>query len=415
MENLRALKIEELLSKDIECECGEKHRVDLNVYSEDEIVDRCRNLVGEDGEIILSYSDKTHENYVISLQKRMERAGYTVNRSLHEFGEYTQEVRDCEKLIIAVGGEWIINRAKLTASSYGVYLFVVSTTLDLVTVSRSCSVIDYGGVRINRPAHTPDGIFLSPILFIESGERGYGGALCELYSKAVTACDYAYLGITGEKWCSHLVNALFSSLEKLNALSFDRRVDCVEKVLEEGVKLNAYLYCFGIVDGGENQLATTVERFAKERERKDLERGEILFMSAVIISKIYTKFLSKTPHYGVYDGVFDLNQGRIVLKMSEREVVEKARGMDENYKYKDYKVSLHKEKLKKIADRAEGILKVANLKIKRFYSDGGFHTRYFLTSGEMLSVIPLSSFYHAKESLLTFIKDRGLLEFAKSV
>lgn len=412
MENIRSMNIRELLNREILCDCGTVHKVNFFLKSEQDFLSECERLTSGKGKIYL-VSENNLQGFCEDLGNSLKKNGYSVEYFCKGWEDYGKP--DDIRLLIVVGGEDVINREKDRAYRYGLPLMTFPLSLNYLSVSDNTCRFDYDGIKIERVVKAPDSIIVSPKLFLYATEQEYISCLCEIFSKATTVCDYAYRKAISDRWCKGLIDAVFSCLEKVNTLSFDRRIDCVEKVMEECVKLSAYLSFCGIEKGGESQLSDTLTRFGQSRERGCMKKGEILFLSSVIVCKIYSKFLSKTVPYGVCDGFFDMNQGRIILKMQESEVVKLGRGEEENYKYKDYKIGLFREDLSVFVERASNILKTANGKIKRAYSDGGFHTRYFLTAGEALSVIPLSSFYSKGDSLLAFIKDRGLLEFAKSV
>ena len=414
MSNLR-LKAEELLNSEILCDCGKVHKANLPILIDESVVDCAKSLVGA-GRVLIFSSKDVSVDFCDALHEEFEKNSFVVQRFLQNFDETTGiEVEEGTKLIVAIGTKKLIERAKLMAQRYRTKLIAVPLCFDFYKISMPQSALNYGGVRLTRVSRAPDKIIVKSGLLERVDDKVFGAILGSLYSKITAFIDYFYQGILSGEFCEDIVLSAFEAYKKINAIGFPRNSQNVKILIDCALKINAYLAFCGMDEGGESQLALTIERFIRENDRKIIPSGEILFLSSLIISKTYLKFLSTNTPFSVSDGFEDINQIQKVLSLGEGEIIRFITKGEEDYKYKDYKVSLMKDELKKLVEIGDDLLKCANVKLKRVYRDGAFHVRYFLTSTETLSLLSLSPFYTYQETLLSFMKERGLLNFNEKV
>lgn len=414
MSNLR-LKAEELLNCEILCDCGKVHKASLPILVDESVVECAKSLVGG-GRVFIFSSKEISVAFLDALHEEFEKNLFIVQRYLQNFDETLGiDIEEGTRLIVAIGSKKLIERAKLMAQKNRTKLIAVPLNFDLYKISMPQSALNYGGVRLTRVSKSPDKIIIKSGLFESMDDKGFGAILGSLYSKITAFIDYFYQGILSGEFCEDIILSAYEVYKKINAIGFSRNTQNIKVLIDCALKINAYLAFCGIDEGGESQLALTIERFIKERDRKRIPSGEILFLSSLIINKTYLKFLSNNPPFSVSDGFEDINQIQKTLSLGEGEIIRLITKKEDDYKYKDYKVSLMKDELKKLVEIADDLLKCANAKIKRVYRDGAFHVRYFLTTSETLSLISLSPFYNHKETLLSFMKERGLLNFNERV
>ena len=413
MTELWKMSSEELL-EGFECECGKKHFSGLKVGLDRDIIEECGSLVQNTGRVLLLDSFQAPTDYVDELHEKLEKHGYIIQRFAPTSDDASGvELVEGTILILAIGGERIIERAKLLALSFNIPLIVLPTTLNLVRVKEGNSVLDYGGVRILRPSHKPDKILLYSEIFQKMDVDIFASVYAELYSKTIALCDYVYKGCVKGEFCYYLSRAVLKLYRKINGLGIPKTQEGFRVFLEQAVKLNALLSCENIEEGGEGQLATTLERYTGDRERKKLPRGEVLFLSSVIVGKVYSKFLERELPYGVHDLYGDWQKMESLMSVGDKELANFV--YDDNYKYRDYKMKLTKDEVLSVCREVDDILQSATGVVKRIFRDGGFHLRYYLTAQEMLFLLPLSPVYLVGETLLGFIKERGLLNIAKNI
>ncbi len=413
MSELYKLKTEELLGESVKCECGAVHKADIPVVVGSGVGDECEKLIGCAGRVLVFTGREVSRDYCDDLHDELTEKGFIVQRFSHTGQDEAGLIEEGTNLIVAVGDEIVVERAKLMAQSMNVKLLVVPTSFALYRFSRDNSVLDYGGIRVTCPSRAPSVIVVRAEVFEMMKDGEFCAVLGELYSKIVAFIDYYYGYVVHGKGCDRLSFSAIECLKTLNATGFSRTGGGMEKIIDCAIRVNALLSFGAVEEGGESQLATTVERFVKENNRRRLPRGEVLFLSAVAVAKTYKTFLKGKVGYGIKDVAGDIERAQKLMAVGYREGLSLATGYDENYKYQEYKLGLRRGELKDLCESAIEVLMVANARFHRLYVDGGYHVRYFLTVDETLSLISLSPFYLSRETLLTFIKERGLLELGE--
>lgn len=390
----------------LECECGAIHDGRVNVVVNEELITVLKKIK-ERGRVLVIASNDVEKEYLDNLHEKI-MGEYEVKRFC-SYEDCNAESIEGVDIVVAVGGDRIISRAKLLALSYSTSLVVIPTGINYGEYVSSHSVVEYGEVSLIRPSRAPDCVLADTKLLLSVSKSAWADCLGEIYAKAVSFFDYSYkVAIKGEG-CEHIVGRSLDILEE-GLLSFDKNDENVLRLVKLGIALASLYKMIGLTSGGEEQVTRTLLRFAKNRERRGTGDGEVRFLSAVLVARLYKKFLSKQSRFGVWDTFLDMDKTRRLLSIDELEVVRLAKNVNSQISdYRDYKMTVNRRDLYALAMRCDDILTRAHYKLVKIYPDGGYHLRYYLTSEEILGVVECAPFFCSSDTLLTFIKGSGLL------
>lgn len=390
----------------LECECGKTHDGRLNVVVDEELITVLKKIKDR-GRVLIIASNDVQKTYLDSLHESLLN-DYDVKRFC-SLEDNNAEAIEGVDIVIAVGGERIISRAKLLALSYSTSLVIVPTGINYGEYSTSFSVVEYGEVGVIRPSRAPDWILADTKLLTSLSKSVWADCLGEVYSKTVSFFDYFYRAVVKGDGCKYLIDRALDVLEE-GLISFEKNDENVSRLVRLSTALASLYKMTGLTSGGEEQVTRTLIRFAKNRERRGTGDGEVKFLSAVLVARLYKKFLSKQSRWGAWDTFSDMDKTRRLLSLDELEVVRLAKNVNaEISDYRDYKVTANRGELYSLAMRSDDILTRAHYKLVKIYPDGGYHLRYYLTSEEILGVVECAPFFWSGDTLLTFIKGSGLL------
>lgn len=405
MKRLSEMTIECMNAK-FECECGQTHDGRLNVVVDEElktvlkgIKDRGRVLIIASNDVPKEYLDGLHEGIM---------SEYEVKRfcGLEENGYETIEGTD---IVVAVGGDRLISRAKLLALSHSTSLVIIPTGINYGDYLTSFSIVEYGEKAVIRPSRAPDRILADTRLLLALSKSSWADMIGELYAKAVSIFDYSYRSVVKGDGCEYVVNRAYDVLDE-GLGSLEKNDENVVRLVRIAVAFASLYKMTGLTSGGEEQVTRTLLRFAKNRERRGTGDGEVRFLSAVIVARLYKRFLSRESQYGVWDTFSDMDKTRRLLSLDELTVVRLAKVANtEISDYRDYKVGANRRELYALSLKCDDILTRAHYKLVKIYPDGGYHLRYYLTGEEVLGVVECAPFFWSGETLLSFIKGSGLL------
>lgn len=414
MKKLWTAQTEELLSGKFDCFCGREHFASIPIEANGSISEVLEGIIPKGARVLL-FSSFCYRDFAKGLFKEVSDSGYTPTSFLYEEGEENPvpEIEEGVTLIIAIGGEEIMERAKLLSSAHDTLLVLIPSSFNFARFAKECSLLDYGGVRIIRPSRAPDKILFYPEAYACLTQDKFASAIGELFSKVITFCDYKFRAENEMSCCDGIIYSAMQSFKELSSLNYIRSNDCVKNIYPHALRINALLYMCGEEEGGESQIATCIERFTKTKGRAKRERGEILLASALLAGKIYDNFLTRDKLYSVLDGNASADKAIKVLSLNEREAVKGGVLEVEDYRFCEYKFELNKEGL-------ASCVKEGNILLKKFFdiyrktvSDACYNLRYYISVREMLDVLSCSPLYTRKKTLLGFIKERGILEFEK--
>lgn len=407
MKKLCEYEISELNAK-VTCSCGESHDGVLNVVLSANVVGEVKKIK-ERGRVLVIASSEVDKGYVDDLHSELAEAEYVVRR--FDRGEVYKDYESLDgvDVLIAVGDERIIERCKTLALTFNTSLVVIPIGFNYWDYLTASAVIDYDGVRVIRPARAPDVVIADSRVMTFCSKSRWADSIGDMYAKVIAFFDYAFKSETKGVGCRYIVDKALSILET-GIGYFEKNPQSVEAIMEIALAVASLSKMTGGETGGEGQVADTLERFAKNHQRSGTARGEVRFLSALIVGRVYKKFLSVKCPYGVGDAFMDMNKSRRILGIDELEAVRLAKqnayGVATSL---EYGLEVARGELKMLADRCDKLLTDAHYKLMRIYPDKGYHLRYYMTSEEILGVVECAPFFSRRDTLLSFIKGRGLL------
>lgn len=414
MHEIWEIETEKLLKGEFECACGRKHCSYIPALITPELLKLVQSLAPVGARVLLFSSDRVADSFCKSTYLELKEGGYTVSHiSLSDSIEGgVPDIPEGCAVIIAMGDEGVLERAKLLSLSFDTKLILVPTSFNLVRLSSKVSLLDYGGVRIIRPSRAPDAIALFPEVYAGLTDSEFATAFGELASKILVFCDYKYVAESESNCCDGIIY----SAEKTFSSLLDKRIvknsECIKGILSDVLRINALLAISGKEEGGEGQLTSTIERYMRKNGRKGGERGELLILSATLLIKLYDTFLKRENLYSVVDGNDETDKAKALLGLSESEAVGLGLSSDRtNYEYLEYRFKINREGIKRCVTEGKFLLDRAFSVYRRLIPDGGYHLRYLISIKEMLALVSSSAFYVKDSTLLDYIKERGLLEF----
>lgn len=415
MEKFISPTIQDLLSG-IECKCGQTHKCSLPVKKNPDTALECRDIVKAGGILFLFADDTISEEFVDSLHQKLSSVGFSVTRfsAPIESGASYELPEGCN-IILAVGNIDTINRAKVLALSHDTALVVIPNEFNLAEISEPTSVIDYGGVKLTRPSRAPEKILLYSELYANLSADEYTDKWAEIYASCTSFCDYAYRSIKKGEFCEQVVTCAFSVCEDILSTPITKRINDIDILLDKLILLNGYLSMIGRENGAE-QVSDCISRYLAKRERADMKRGESLIFSAYITQALQVKFLQEDRLYLVPDINLNIDLAKRLYGGSEKERLSfSIVNGDKDYGFEDYLIKIYRKDLYDICLSCYDLIKRFFTLYKRMRKDGGYKFREHLSVEETLDIISTSPCHSKGNTLLSFIKERGLLEFKNTI
>ncbi len=323
-----------------------------------------------------------------------------VHEETEPFSEVNAEVDDDVRLIVAIGGDNVMKGAKRLA-------YPNKTKLIL------CPLCEYGQAFVSgKRERRADLICLDGELHGTLSRDNLASAAGELFSKLITFEDYRYRGLVeGEPFEEEYVTAARLSLSRLLSADLTKK-EGTDKLIVCVAELFAICAVAGCTCGAETQLSETLSAYAECRQGDRRLRGENLFLSALIVGKLYEGFLNSAC------GAFSIppDRGQLaerirrIFRIPESVTLSMTREYDLEQDVKEYKLSGAKDLLFDGVCGANEVLKAALSYVRRLYTDGGFFLKYYISGKELMRLLSVSTEYFHLRSMLTHIGERGLLE-----
>ena len=387
--------------------------------------DSLASLVEIDKDILTCVKEVLRGGIAFILCDKESDFSISVHRNLVKDFEVQAYYRDSEDkaisipegcaLIIAIGDMDTISRAKLLALSFDTRLIVFPTSFCLAKIADSVSEIDYGGIVLSRIARAPDKILLCSELYENIEKDSFVNITGELFGSCLNVCDYLYRSIKVGQYRDDLANVFLEKfddfIDKYDRLKQSPTSDFLSKIVE----INEYLSVFGLQSGA-SQLSNCLSRYLKKQAKQGIEKGDRDIFCAYLLSVVYSKFCGLDTKYMIPDINYCLDKTKKLFSLSEKECASLGVSLfSENYRFEDYIVKVYKEELMRVTSRCREILKKAFNSYRKMLKDGGYSMRDTVSVNQMKELVSSSPFCIKEDTLLGYIKERGLLEFENNV
>ena len=394
------------------CECGNIHKIDFCVEIDLDLVKVCREIVPKGGLVFILAGESIPYNFTDELHQNLLNSGFEVVRFEPEVESVqTFSLPDGCNLILGIGDSALIERCKLLSASFDTKLVAVPTRFDIAKVGLGVSEIDYGGTVLSRPSRKPDKIVLLSNLFANLNSQEFADIFGEFCSFSLAFCDYAYRETKNGGWCDQILKSATTLFWEILECSPNKSQEKIKEILPKIVQINILLGVIGIESGAE-QLSSCLARFFAKKGRKGSSKGERLIMSAYLLSVTYANFLSERRKYFVPDTNLGLDKAKRLFGMSEKECVENGKSFhSQTFDYDDFVVGSCFSELHAVAVDIGKILAKSFSIYRKLRQDFGYGIKERISVSEMLDIISGSVFCNRWDTLFTFIKERGVLEF----
>lgn len=413
MENIFESKKENVFSEN-GCRCGKIHKVDFQVDIDVDLAQVCREIIPNGGRVFVLIGDNVRHSFSDKIHQSLSDACFDVVRfESVTCSAQTFSLPEGCNLILGIGDSELIARCKLLSASFDVEVVVVPTRFDIAKIGTNISELDYGGVIVSRPSRVPSRVVLLSELYSGLSEDEFADIFGEFFSFALTFCDYAYRSKKRGEYCAEIINDALSTYNEILQNLPNRSVKRVKELLPKVVRVNKLLSVTG-TDNGAEQLSSCIARYLKQRGRKVSPKGERLIMSAYLLSVTYANFLSEKRNYFLPDVNAELDRAKRLFGMSENETVCIGKKLcDTSFGFDDYIVDVHTKELQTFAVEIGMIVSKSFAVYRNLRADSGYEIKDRMSVNETLDLISGSAFCNRSETLFSFIKERGFLEFRK--
>lgn len=414
MKRLYEFATKDLFDLDYACSCGARHAISIPPIATENLEGEISGLL-KTGHVLLLTCDDVDQASLSRLEKSLLGLGYKVTKiSLLPFSqEIEEEIGEDVRLVVSYGGSSLIELGKHLSAVMGIRHVAVPVSLDYGAVLEPRAHLKReGGIAVCE-GKLPDLVYIDYDGLIRVGEDALASGYGRVLSKLVACFDYYFSGkIYGTVFCPEIMNAVLRSITRLLFQDGDVRSGYSVKLLSDSaLRLAIFERLAGGLWGGEYQLGTTIERYLFTATRDKRLFGENLFISSVVVSGLYRSFLSKrAPLCPPPDRSRSVVGMRRLLLIPDTFSLATLRGYEGKFSVDEFKLSIYREELCDMADKIALLVREGLRLIRRIYSDAGFFMKYYLGAEEMLRLLSLSPDYTERPTLLTYVKDSGVLE-----
>ncbi|MCL2234799.1 MAG: hypothetical protein FWC11_04170 [Firmicutes bacterium] len=418
--NLNTYPTNQLSKQKFSCRCGETHEISSNIAFDDvenTIEHYIEKIVPPLSLISILYDLSSRQKYERTIDKKLGNFGFRVNPQVCKQGEkIAQKISEDTRLILGVGNHRHLNEVKQLAFLLNLPYALVPTcpSSHLQSLIPSYQKSDQGCIEI----------FKSPppnLLLCENDWKGntpQAGSYFSLISaKLVSLFDYqASASLNGEKFCFEIFDQALSIIDE----SIEQTLGATNQFeLERILKENLVRYGALCQLKGNTRLALGAETLAAKifsslTYYNGDNIGENEFLFARILMRLYLNYLeNKTEFFTPPPS----NNKRVQLiskyfKIPEQIALKNIRPVPNAHKesLSSYKLKIHRDELFALATEFDSKLTLAYSALKKLYLDEGYSFTNYLGKNEATISVALAPDFMQKFTLLSFMKDRGLLE-----
>lgn len=416
MKRLGQFTTEELFDFSYTCGCGRVHAFKAPRIVTDEPVGAIAELLGS-GRVMIVSADDVDQTTPDGLERALLKRGYKVDRlNALPFSPIfdVQEIEDDVRLLIAYGGSALIEFCKLVAFRLDIKLVAFPVGFEYGCVLSDDAVLVSEGRAVKVEAKRPDLVVIDYDGLMRAGEdviaSGYGRVLACM----VGIYDYYFAGkVYGTPFCTEIMNATLIAATRVIKEEGDVRSRYGLRLLSDSaLRLAIFAEIAGNISGGEHQLAVTLERYLAVRTRDKRLFGENLYISAVLVSGLYKTFLRAKPFRLTVPPARcrSVVMMRRLLMIPDTYSLGFLRGYTPAKTVDEFKLNLFREELLDVAEKIHLLVLEGQNVMRRVYSDAGFFMKYYVGTEEMLALLTLAPDYAEGQTLLTYVKDCGLME-----
>ena len=406
MKYLYQLKNNQLNS--VLCPCGEIHSAKYPMVVYADLLQAISKVLVSGH--LLCLRDEDIDGRVFDPIKKS--GGYRVSEDsiLPYQNSYLEEIEDDVRLVVAVGGATLINICKQIAYEINAKLVVLPIYAYRDCIDSTSRVLRDGRLESQR-GKIPDMVVVDYDVIALSGLEYLMGAYGGLAGELAILNDYIYRGMRDGKYCPHIVKAVRSAIvPSIKAIRLN--IGLSSQIADASLRVSMLMSMLYSRDSGAIQLVDTLYAYLSGKTSDVRVYGENILYTSSIVGKLYESYLrggelklTIPPNRGD-----DAEKMRRLLGVEEHKALLNARGYEIDIDKASYIMNIIRSKLYPQIQVNNMMIGVIRRVLFDAYPDKGYFMRNYIGTIETFKLLALAPEYMRGDTMLTYIKDTGVLE-----
>ena len=330
MINLEEFKIRDFLKTKFTCNCGKKHKVDIdNIVIEKEVIAFLPSLISQYNfkKIFIVADANTYKVAGEITETALQGNGFDLKKYIFEdeehlipdekaIGKLLIQITSGIDLILAIGSGTLNDLSRYLSYKLSIPYFIVVTAPSMDGYASTVSSLIVNDLKTTYETISPKAIIADINIIKNAPMEMITAGLGDMLGKYTCLCDWE-LGriINGEYYCETVVNIIRNSIQKCVS-SIDgikNRDNFAIKNLMEGLVLSGIAMSFvgnsRPAAGSEHHLSHFWEMMFLLKGKKAILHGTKVGIATLIITKLYELLVTKTVNFNnAIDKVNSFNQ-----------------------------------------------------------------------------------------------------------
>ena len=406
MKYLYQLKNNQLNS--VLCPCGEVHSAHYPLVVYSDLLQAISKVLASGH--LLCLRDEDIDGRVFDAIKKSGSYRVSEDSLLPYQTTYAEDIADDVRLVVGVGGATLINVCKQIAYEINAKLVVLPIYAYRDCMDNVARVLKEGRLDKQR-GRAPDIVVVDYEVIALSGLEYLRGAYGGLAGELAILNDYIYRGMRDGKYCPHLVKAIRSTL--VSSVKVDSlNIAVSSTIVDISIRVSMLMSMLPSQDSGAIQLVDTLYAYLFGKTSDVRLYGENILYTSSITSKLYESYLrggemklTIPPNRGE-----DAEKMRRLLGVEEHKALLNARKYEGEIDKLSYVMNIIRPKLYLQIQVNDLMIGVIRRVLFDSYEDKGYFMRNYIGSREMFKLLALAPEYMRGDTMLTYIKDTGILE-----
>lgn len=312
----KGYRIDDLLEREIRCECGRVHRirtrrVDIGPGAATRLPEHIRALPFA-GRILLIADANTWKAAGREAADALMRAGLetvchvlpgeNIHADERAVGSVMLAAEPQPGLLVAVGSGSINDLGRFCATRMGIPYLVLATAASVDGYASDVTPVMRGGVKITYPGIHPEIIAADPAVLAAAPPAMLAAGLGDMIGKHTARLDWLLAQtMTGESYCPFITGIVENALSNCVALSVDMKpgdVAAARAVFEALVLSGLGMQMQGNsrpASGSEHHIAHFLEMRDALRGRPPSLHGDKVGAASLLVMRLYERFFQGGP------------------------------------------------------------------------------------------------------------------------
>jgi len=316
--NLEEFKIRDFLKAKFTCNCGKRHRADIDdIVIEKEAITFLPSLINQYNfkKIFIIADANTYKVAGEITETVLQGNAFDLKKYIFEdeehlipdekaIGKLLIQIPNDTDLILAIGSGTLNDLARYLSYKLSIPYFIVVTAPSMDGYASTVSPLIVNGLKTTYTAISPRAIIADIDIIKNAPMEMITAGLGDILGKYTCLCDWE-LGriINGEYYCETVVNIIRNSIQKCvgNIDGIENRDNFAIKNLMEGLILSGIAMSFvgnsRPASGSEHHLSHFWEMMFLLKGKKAILHGTKVGVATVIITKLYQLLKTKTVNF----------------------------------------------------------------------------------------------------------------------